>query len=278
MKFRFIVFCILLFFAILLCPLLGHKFYFITVGIINYISIIYLLKYNPFKKAGWLCMFAYPILNNFAFIYASFNDFNGYRGLLSVLICNLSAVFAILTFIKINKVRIVVSYSVLLIVLIVNYDNIYNYYIDKIRPQGVGVVNTKMPIANLEDYNNNSVKFPSNKVIVVDLWTLSCASCIESFPQFEDLKNQYKEDKEVAFFSINIYRNENEKFRSIKYLKNFTFINFYHNTSLFKKLNFNSVPNYIVINKKGEITYLGSLNLGKFETYNNIHEIIKNSK
>lgn len=275
-KLVFIFFIILLFLVNSLSPILGLKFQFIIIGIVNYIFCIYLLRNNSLNKTGWFLIFLYPILITLTFLHALFNNFDSFRGLLTVLISILSSLFAILTFLNRKNFYLLISYSLIYVLLVVNYENVFNYYLDEV--QNEGITNLKFPVFNLEDENANLIEFPKGKVLVVDLWTSNCLYCIESFPEFEELKNQYKNDKEVDFLSINIYKTQNEKERSLKYLKKFTFNNYYHDFTLFNKLNFNSVPNYVVINKKGDITYFGSLNTGKFETFNNIHEIIKKSK
>lgn len=275
-----LIFLILVFFLFIInffIALLGVKIQFLTIGIINFIFSLYLLKINPYERIGWILIFIYPILGNLLLIHSLIFNVDSYRGLLIDIVCSLSSIFAIFTHtLKNKRIFIIIIYSIIYLLLSINFDNLFNYYLDEV--QNEGNTNVKFPVINLEDENANLIEFPKGKVLVIDLWTSNCLYCIESFPEFEELKKQYKNDKEVDFLSINIYKTQNEKERSLKYLKKFTFNNYYHDFTLFNKLNFNSVPNYVVINKKGDITYFGSLNTGKFETFNNIHEIIKKSK
>ena len=96
--------------------------------------------------------------------------------------------------------------------------------------------------------------------------------------KFEKVKNYYEEDEEIDFISINIYETKKEISLSKKYLTNFTFKQYYSNNTLYKILNFNSIPNYMIIGKDGKIKYFGSLNSEFYETYNNIYKLIDNEK
>ncbi|MEZ4853035.1 TlpA family protein disulfide reductase [Flavobacterium sp.] len=270
----FLALTLILFLLNVFTGLIGVKFQFIFIGLVNFIFCIYLLNINPYKKIGWGLIFIYPILGLFLLIHSILYDVDGYRGLLIDLICVVSSVFAIL--VHKRKKYFFLSYILIFIVLSFNFDNLNNYYLDKVDSQGY--VNVDFPDIVFEDFNKKPIKLPANKVLVLDLWTTHCEYCIESFPKFEKLEAQYKNDKEIAFFSINIYEDYSEKEKSLQFLKGFKFKNYYHDISLFEKLNFNSVPNYVVINKNGLVTYFGSLNDTKFETYNNIHNIIKDAK
>lgn len=198
-------------------------------------------------------------------------------GILDYIMYLFSTSFGILIYKSLNKKIILIIYTIIYLLLIYNYSNLMELYYST-KEQNANV-NKFAPILNLEDKNGQKVIIKNeNKVLVIDLWSLSCGNCIKSFPKFEKVKNDFKNDNEVEFISINIYQSKNEIEKSEKIIGRYTFKNFYSDKSLFKKLNFNSVPNYMIIGKDNRIKYFGRLNVESYENINNIYKLIENEK
>lgn len=198
-------------------------------------------------------------------------------GILDYIMYLISTSFGILIYKSLNKKSIIILYSIIYLLLVYNYSNLIElYYLSK--EQNVNI-NKFVPILNLQDKEGDRVIIKNeNKILVIDLWSLSCGNCIKSFPKFEKVKNDFKNDTEVAFFSINIYQSKDEIEKSEKIINNYTFKNFYSEKSLFNTLNFNSVPNYMIIGKDQKIKYFGRLNVESYENINNIYKLIENEK
>jgi thiol-disulfide isomerase/thioredoxin len=56
------------------------------------------------------------------------------------------------------------------------------------------------------DLNGNTVMLSSlkGKVIYVDLWATWCGPCLAEMPHYEELKEKYKDNREIAFVSLSI--------------------------------------------------------------------------
>ncbi len=76
--------------------------------------------------------------------------------------------------------------------------------------------------------------------------------------------------------TINITVSKDDFIKSEEIIKKFIFKNFYTNRDIYKNINFNSIPQYLIVNKKGEIKYFGSLNTKSNESYNNFYNLVKN--
>lgn len=275
-KIIFIILIFVLYYFNFIGRVYGLFFNFVITGIINFIFTYYLLKSNPFKKMGLVLVFLPFLLLTLTIFYGLYMKLT-MPGILGYIMYLVSTSFGILIYKSLNKKIIIILYTFIYLILVYNYSNLMElYYSTKV--QNVNV-NKFAPILNLEDKNGEKVIIKNeNKVLVIDLWSLSCGNCIKSFPKFEKVKNDFKNDNEVEFISINIYQSKNEIEKSEKIIGRYTFKNFYSDKSLFKKLNFNSVPNYMIIGKDNRIKYFGNLNVESYENINNIYKLIENEK
>lgn len=272
----FILLLVVLYFFNTIGRYFGHYNNFIITGLLNFILTYYLLKINPFKKMGLSLIFFPFILLSLTIIYGIFYNLK-MPGIIGFYIYILSTFFGILLFTRSEKKTIIIVYSTLYIISVFNYNNMYNYY-DSIIDKNINI-GKKMPLIKIFDKNlEKQFVINGNKILVIDLWANSCSNCITAFPKFEKLKNYYANDMEVEIFAVNIYNSKTDIKQSEKLLKDYSFKNYYSDVSVFDKLNFNSVPNYIIIGKDGKIKYFGNLNMDANETYNNIYELIENEK
>lgn len=275
-KIIFIILTLVLYYFNFLGRANGLFVNFMLIGIINFIFTYNLLKINPFKKMGLFLIFLPFLLLTFTICYGLYMKL-AMPGILDYIMYLFSTSFGILIYKSSNKKNKIIIYTIIYFLLVYNYNNLMELYYTT-KEQNVNI-NKLAPILNLEDKNGNKVIIKNeNKILVIDLWSLSCGNCIKSFPKFEKVKNDYKNDNEVEFISINIYRSKNEIEKSEKIIDGYTFKNFYTDKSFFKKLNFNSVPNYMIIGKDNKIKYFGHLNVESYENINNIYKLIENEK
>jgi len=114
----------------------------------------------------------------------------------------------------------------------------------------------------------------------LDIWNSSCGICIKKFPDFEKLKNEFSKDSSMVFYTLNLpmQRFLEEKQDVEKYTKPYSFGKLYADKSVQAQLNINAVPQYMIIDKNKKVRYLGTLNTGTFEFYNNFYSIIEKIK
>lgn len=249
---------------------------YIITGILNFIATFYLLKINPFKKVGLSLLYLPFILLSVSILYGLINSMV-IPGLLGYFMYIFSTAGGVILYKSYQKKRVVIIYTLFLVLAVGNYYNLINlYYSVAIDNKIVG---TELPEIWVADKNGQKTRLGSNdKVIVVDLWSNSCAACIEAFPNFEKVKNDYENDASVDFLSINVYNDEKEIKVAQNFLNGYTFKNYFSDRSLFKKLNFNAVPQYMIVGKDNRIKYFGHLNMGALENYNNIYKLIEKEK
>jgi thiol-disulfide isomerase/thioredoxin len=275
-KFQFFLILFIIYFFNFFGREFGSYTNFIITGIINFIFTYYLLKINPFKKTGLFLIF-FPLLLLSLVVFRALINSIRIPGIVGYYICLLATSFGTLLYLYNKKALISCIYSILFIVSVLNFNNIFNYYYSLVDKNiNVGKV---LPIITVIDINGSSKIIESKgKILLIDLWSNSCGNCIKSFPKFEKLKNEYAKDNEVEILAINIYNSKKEIIESEKFLKKYSFKNYYCDQTLFDKLNFNSIPNYMIVGRDNKIKYFGNLNMETFETYNNIYKLIENEK
>jgi thiol-disulfide isomerase/thioredoxin len=257
----------------------GVFFNFIATGILNFFLVYYLIRINPFKKIGLLLLF-FPFVTLFlTFIYGLVNNL-GMPGITNILIYAIALVFVFLVHKSNKKNKLIFSslYLVIFIISVINHSNILNYYYYNYVEKNFSIVNIDMPSIQKKDFKGKIYEVEKNKIQVIDLWSNSCGQCISQFPKFEKLKNDYKGDEAIEFYALNIIEKPDDQVRAKKFLKGYTFNNYFTDSTVFKKLRFSAVPYYVVVGKDNKIKYFGSLNTDKLETYNNMYDIIENEK
>jgi thiol-disulfide isomerase/thioredoxin len=243
----------------------------ILIGLLNIFLTMLLLKINPFKKVGLFFIFL-PVFLMFCILIHSV-IFKEKIFLLNIFLLIVTS-FLGFYFYKhsINK-YIIILYIILFSTSIFYYENILNIYYDSYYQVKLNVV---FPEIVITDKNGKKIDLPDNKIIVIDLWSNHCANCITEFPKFEKLSQDFRNNKNVFIFSLNIFHKDSDILNSKKHMEGYTFQNFFTNKEIFSKLNFNSVPNYIVLDKNKSIIYFGSLNTKFKNSKSYIYDIIKN--
>ncbi|RYJ42918.1 Thioredoxin family protein [Flavobacterium beibuense] len=102
---------------------------------------------------------------------------------------------------------------------------------------------------------NQLLKENEGHVIYIDFWASWCAPCIKNLPESLELKKEY-EKQGVKFLYLSIDKNLEEWQKSIRdeklpYTDCFLAVN-YPSSNFYKKMKLNSIPRYMLVNKKGE--------------------------
>ena len=96
-------------------------------------------------------------------------------------------------------------------------------------------------------------EFREQKVVLIKLWSISCSYCIQSFPAFEALHNEYSEDG-LLVLGMNL----NDSIGNIlRIVGDYNFINAYKSSN-YMLTGYNLIPLYILIDKSGKIQFIGT--------------------
>jgi thiol-disulfide isomerase/thioredoxin len=130
-----------------------------------------------------------------------------------------------------------------------------------------------------EDKAVSSDQF-NGKIVILDFWSTSCGLCFKKFPEFDRLYSEYKDNKNIYFYAVNLFLKRDGKSGAKKIINdlNYSFKNLYTDKNeaekIRKLLKINAVPAIVVIGKNGEIIYKGQLYTNKKVVINNIYDII----
>ena len=250
--------------------------YFIATGFLNILLTYYLLKINPFKKMGLFLVF-FPLAISLIVVFFGLYNTVPIPGIFGFLIYLISTFFGVVLHFSEKRKILSTVYILIFFISAYQYNNMFNYYYS-ILEKNKNISKTLHDITVL-DFENKIMKLNNNnKIMVIDFWSNSCGNCIKEFPKFEKLKNEFINDNNVDFISINIFNKKTDIKVSKKYLENYTFKKYFTDKSIYVKLDFNYIPNYMVVGKDGKIKYFGKLNMETYETYNNIYKLIENEK
>lgn len=78
-------------------------------------------------------------------------------------------------------------------------------------PKSIG---TKINSLNFIDKNQSIQLLDTNKTIVLDFWTTSCAQCFKKFPKFNNLTKTY-ENENLEFYVVNVPTRRDKSFDEI---------------------------------------------------------------
>jgi len=262
----------------LLSGVFGQIVAFAVTGLLFFVGGVFLLKKNPFqnKIIGYLLIFGfYPTLI-FGMVVYNFNQ-SGFIGKPQASVLFISILLAFV-FHKKSYLYLLKIGAVYILFLAISCALLPNYF-NWLFEYKYAIMGKNLPELSIHDENGKSVNLRKldNKIIIIDVWNTSCGICIKNFPDFEKLKNEFSNDTTLKFYTLNIPINETfeNKEAIAKYTNSYSFEKLYAGKDVQKRLGIVAVPVYIIIDKNKKIRYIGSLNTGTFEFYNNFYSIIK---
>jgi thiol-disulfide isomerase/thioredoxin len=126
--------------------------------------------------------------------------------------------------------------------------------------------------------SGNNFEIEEGKIYVLDLWTTSCKNCIEDFPKFNELSNEFSDNKDIQFMTLNMPLSKDTDFNKvIKYTADFDFGKLIAEDKKVteKAFGINTYPNYVIVNDKKEVVYIGWLNNKWYDFYNNVYYLLR---
>lgn len=228
----------------------------------NYNSIYFLILILPFT-----------VIYGLSLLISHTQNFAVYPIVFSPLIGFLSAFFIIQFKMKKN-ILIPIWCSLLIISSFIFMENWFIFISNKNRAS-----NNSFPKLNLIDANNKEFNISKGHIYVIDIWSSTCGICIEEFPAFELKKTEYANQKDIIFLTLNLPIKYSKSNLWKKYVKNFSFASLTTIDSAgWEKLNVQSVPDYLIVDKELKIRYQGSFNYKKNHFVNNFDNILNKIK
>lgn len=250
---------------------------FLIDGLLFFTIGVFLLKKNPFenKVFGMLLIFMPFIFLQIIVALENAITTMTFAGIPLLFVSLLSFLLSKYVYKKNNNLIIGLGFSYLFFLIITSLflQNYYNF----ITHHESEFVSKTLPDVFLYDDKGTIVNRQKliGKISVIDVWDSRCSNCIKDFPKFEKVKNEFKNQKDVNFYTLNLPLKGDERERVSKFTKEFSFEKLYADNSLKNKLKINGVPQYIILDKDLKIIYIGNLITGRFEIYNNFYSIIK---
>lgn len=246
---------------------------FITLIVLSFCSLYLLLK-SPFSKMISMVILFLPILLLYGsgYLFSLLYHDNSYLGkpffwgyLIITIFVYISNKF---TFSIIKTMSFLIPFCFLL--------TPYVYYSSTENEKDVIELSQLKNVTFLDETRKEvALNSFQGKLTLFEFWTTSCAQCLESIANFQNLADQYKLNKNIDFRVVNIHlgkRHNQERFNKIEstiYLNKL-----YSSEIIFKQLNFNVAPTVLVIDLKGDIVYFGYPNFKKL-TQNYLPSIIE---
>lgn len=280
-KIKFISYCILLNCVVIFSGLYGRTLQFFVIGILLFIGGVFLLKYSPYqnKIKTWLLVFGFWLFSICSMYVYSFFE-SGFLGTPDFIITLFSVSLATFLYKK-DPIKILKTGAVYLVLVGVLAYFLPNYYAYKFYKKNI--VNNK-PLPSILLYNENGTLFnlkkEKGKTLVLDFWNSSCGNCVKAFPEFDELKKEFKKDTTIHFYSVNLplARDVANKSQVKKIVDKFSFQTLYADKNVSKILHIKAVPEYIIIDKNQTIKYIGDLNTEKAVFFNNFYTILNELK
>lgn len=125
-------------------------------------------------------------------------------------------------------------------------------------------------LVNLENLRGN--------VIVLDFWGSYCSICFKKFPEIESLFQKYQDS--VVIFAVHLIYSSEKQEEIIELIDKqpysfpFAYTNLSQMQIISKAFKIEGIPTLVILNKKGEIAYIGSIITEKDIIVNNAYNII----
>ncbi|QSS96203.1 TlpA family protein disulfide reductase [Psychroflexus sp. ALD_RP9] len=247
---------------------LGWTIQFIVVGLVHYSTA--LLFFNPKKAKFKLFLIAVPFTLIYISAFLSAKEFRDTMHIFPILIIPLFSIAFALILNKRYYFVLALAYLILSFVFIENWlkaslDDSY-LMVDRIPVEQL----------NLNSIGGRVFEFHPDTTYVVDLWNSACKVCIEKFPQFEALAQDYSHKKDLVFMSLNIPLKRDKQFNVKSLVRQYQFQSvFSKNYNLGKLLNIKSFPKLMIVKNKDSIVFKGSQINASHIFVNNINTYLK---
>ena len=132
------------------------------------------------------------------------------------------------------------------------------------------------PAFNLPDKDGRMVSLSQfrGKVVAIDLWATWCIPCIEAFPAWEALQEEFK-DKEVAFLSVSIDQKPEAWTAMVRDMKGLQLHIGDQEQSTFKAdYSIRRIPRYMLIDQEGKIVDLDIPSLDNATLHKSITSLV----
>ena len=152
------------------------------------------------------------------------------------------------------------------------------------RQEKAGKIKAKLGTVKAKDFtlkniSGQDVSLSSfkNKIVVLDFWGVWCGPCVASLPAMQDAVNNYKQDTSVVFLFIDVWEHKlPEKMlqSTTKFIKdnNYNFnVLLDVNDKVVSAYKVAAVPAKYVIDKKGDIVFMGETSNIELEIENAKH-------
>lgn len=122
-------------------------------------------------------------------------------------------------------------------------------------------VGDKSPKINISEYILNAPKDISieNKFIILEFWATWCAPCLSSVTHLNDLRDEFKNRKDLIFLSLTYEKPEKIK-RTLEKIKFKTIVATDQSRKTESNFNVDEIPHTVLIDNKGTVKWIGTPN------------------
>jgi len=133
----------------------------------------------------------------------------------------------------------------------------YSQEIPPVNKSLNNLIGKPAPAFELKDFNGRSISSSSfkGKVILLDFWEVWCGPCIASMPKVQALGNRYK-NKGLQVYGIISEAAQLDVAKRLVDKRGINFTMLIGNAEVQESYKLNAVPLYILINKKGIISFI----------------------
>ncbi|MDZ7660608.1 redoxin domain-containing protein [Fodinibius sp.] len=114
-------------------------------------------------------------------------------------------------------------------------------------------------LGHITDLDGNKIDTSSldNKIVIIDFWATWCGPCLDSFPHFQNMYEEYQENSNVKFMIVNDGRTDSiEDILKWKEDQDYTFPIYYDvNSKASKAFGVRGLPTTYILGKDGNIKF-----------------------
>lgn len=135
------------------------------------------------------------------------------------------------------------------------YDEVYEIKEDELTVFAKGAAGYNF---SLSDIRNKQVTLASlkGKVVVIDMWAMWCASCLEEKPLYEKLAEEYKDRKDIVFLGVSVDgAGKKEPWKGFVARKGYKTMELLSEPAgdLMSYYKIGGIPRYLVFDKEGKV-------------------------